>query len=177
MKGWSKKALDILKGIAPLAASAVGGPFAGAAMSILAKTLGVDEDKVEDYILSASPDQLLELKKAEMELDRWREEAGIRKEELAVQDRQSARQLAMEKGIFAQVSLAFGYTLGYFGALYVFIFGHADISAELTGMVNTLIGALGAAQLQILNFFFGSSKGSKDKQDALISIKAASEGG
>lgn len=168
MKNFGKKAMDILKGIAPLAASAVGGPFAGAAMSILAKTLGVDEDKVEDYILSASPDQLLELKKAELELDRWREEAGIRKEELAVQDRQSARQLAMEKGILAQVVLSVGYTVGYFSIMFVFVFGGADVAQEELGMINTLIGALGAAQLSILNFWFGSSKGSKDKSEALM---------
>ena len=151
-----------------MAASAVGGPFAGAAMSIIAKTVGVDEDKVEDFILSASPDQLLELKKAEMELDRWREEAGIRKEELAVQDRQSARQLAMEKGILAQVVLSVGYTIGYFSIMFVFVFGGADVAQEEIGMINTLVGALGAAQLSILNFWFGSSKGSKDKSEALI---------
>ena len=168
MKNFGKKAMDILKGIAPLAASAVGGPFAGAAMSILAKTLGVDENQVEDYILSASPDQLLELKKAELELDRWREEAGIRKEELAVQDRQSARQLAMEKGILAQVVLSVGYTVGYFSIMFVFVFGGADVAQEELGMINTLIGALGAAQLSILNFWFGSSKGSKDKSEALM---------
>jgi hypothetical protein len=164
MKSFGKKALDILRGIAPLAASAVGGPFAGAAMSIIAKTVGVDEDKVE---------QLLELKKAEMELDRWREEAGIRKEELAVQDRQSARQLAMEKGLFAQIVLSVGYTIGYFSIMFLFVFGVARVDPEELGMVNTLIGALGAAQLQILNFFFGSSKGSKDKQDALIKAAGA----
>jgi hypothetical protein len=54
MKSFGKKAMDILKGIAPLAASAVGGPFAGAAMSILAKTLGVDEDKVGPRRISCS---------------------------------------------------------------------------------------------------------------------------
>ena len=168
MKNFGKKAMDILKGIAPLAASAVGGPFAGAAMSIIAKTVGVDDDKVEDFILSASPDQLLELRKAELELDRWREEAGIRVEELAVQDRQSARQLAMEKGILAQVVLSVGYTVGYFSIMFVFVFGGADVAQEELGMINTLIGALGAAQLSILNFWFGSSKGSKDKSEALM---------
>jgi hypothetical protein len=117
---------------------------------------------------------LLELKKAEMELDRWREEAGIRKEELAVQDRQSARQLAMEKGILAQVVLSVGYTIGYFSIMFVFVFGGADVAQEEIGMINTLVGALGAAQLSILNFWFGSSKGSKDKSDALMKAAGSS---
>jgi hypothetical protein len=82
--------------------------------------------------------------------------------------------MAMERGIFAQVVLSVGYTIGYFGCIFVFIFGGANVEAELTGMVNTLIGALGAAQLQVLNFWFGSSKGSKDKTAALT--KAANGG-
>jgi hypothetical protein len=174
MKAFGKKALAILRGVAPLAASAIGGPFAGPAMAILSQFTGTDEDHVEDFILSASPEQLLELKKAEIELDRWREEAGIRRDEMEVQDRESARDLAKEKGITVQATLSALYTLGYFGTLYVFISGKAAVSVDMVGMVQTLIGALGAAQLQILNFWFGSSRGSKDKTAALV--KAANGG-
>lgn len=171
---WGKKALDILKGIAPTAAAALGGPYAGPVLAILSGVLDVKPDKVEDYVLSASPDQLLALKQAEIELERWREEAGIRKEELMVQDRQSARQMAVERGIYAQVVLSVGYTIGYFSIMFTFVFGGANVDPEELGMVNTLIGALGAAQLQLLNFWFGSSKGSKDKQDALIKAAGSS---
>ena len=174
MKSFGKKALSILKGIAPLAASAIGGPFAGPAMAILSQFTGTDEDHVEDFILSASPDQLLQLKLAETELDRWREEAGIRRDEMEVQDRDSARQLAKDKGIVVQAVLSALYTLGYFGTLFVFITGKASVPPDMVGMVTTLIGALGAAQLQILNFWFGSSRGSKDKTAALV--KAANGG-
>jgi len=168
LKAFGKKALSILKGVAPLAASAIGGPFAGPAMSIIASTLGIGEDKVEDYILSGNPDQLLELKKADMEFQRWMRDADIREDQLHAEDRDSARDLAKDKGIKVQATLSGLYTLGYFGTLYVFISGAAAVDAAMVGMVQTLIGALGAAQLQILNFWFGSSRGSKDKTEALV---------
>jgi len=91
-----------------------------------------------------------------------------------VQDRDSARQLAKDKGIVVQAVLSALYTLGYFGTLFVFITGKASVPPDMVGMVTTLIGALGAAQLQILNFWFGSSRGSKDKTAALV--KAANGG-
>jgi hypothetical protein len=168
MKKFGRKALSILKGIAPLAASAMGGPYAGAAMSILAKNLGVTEDKVEEYILSASPDQLLQLKLAEIELDRWREEAGIRKDEIAAKDRESARDLAKTRGVAIQASLSVLYTVGYFLTLFLFISGWAAVKPDYKEMVMVLIGALASPQLQILNFWFGSSQGSASKTDMLV---------
>ena len=48
--------------------------------------------------------------------------------------------------------------------------GWTNIDEGMSGMVTTLIGALGAAQLQILNFFFGSSRGSKEKTEMLTDM-------
>ena len=47
------------------------------------------------------------------------------------------------------------------------VFGWANVSVEYQDMTMTLIGALAAPQLQILNFWFGSSKGSGDKTSLL----------
>lgn len=169
-----KSALDIIKGIAPVAASAFGGPFAGAAMSIIAKQLGVKENEVEDYVLSANPDQLLQLKQAEIEFERWREEAGIRREELIVEDRKDARTLAKEKGVMVQAILSAAYTIGYFGTLWTVMNGGINVDPEYNGLVQTLLGALGAAQLQVLNFWFGSSRGSAEKTQILANGKGNS---
>jgi hypothetical protein len=110
---------------------------------------------------------LKELKVAEMEFQKHMADLGVRLEELEVEDRGGARQLATEKGIKVQASLSGLYTAGYFGTLGVFIMGWTNIEPSMSGMVVTLIGALGAAQLQILNFWFGSSRGSKEKTEAL----------
>lgn len=167
MKKFGKAALSILKGIAPLAASAIGGPFAGPALAILSQTLGIKDNEVEDYILSASPDQLLELKKADMQFKQWMRDADIREEQLNIEDRSSARQLARDRGQSIQAMLSVAYTVGYFLTLASFVFGWANVSVEYQDMTMTLIGALAAPQLQILNFWFGSSKGSGDKTSLL----------
>lgn len=172
LKKFGKKALAILKGVAPLAASAIGGPFAGPALAIISKAVGISENKVEDFILAASPDQLLELKKAEIELDRWREEAGIRIEELQAQDRDSARELASSRGIIVQATLSAVFILGYFGMIYLFFTNLTleNMSDFSKGQVGILIGVMTAAVPQILGFWFGSSRGSKEKTDVLATV-------
>ena len=158
----------LIGGIAPTIGTALGGPLGGVAMKFLAdKFTGGDTGKVEDFLLSANPDQLKELKVAEMEFQKHMADLGVRLEELEVEDRGGARQLATEKGIKVQASLSGLYTAGYFGTLGVFIMGWTNIEPSMSGMVVTLIGALVAAQLQILNFCFGSSRGSKEKTEAL----------
>jgi hypothetical protein len=166
------KALKGLVGmVAPTIGTALGGPLGGVAMKFLAdKFTDGDTGEVEDYLLSANPEQLANLKQANLEFEKHMADLGVRLEELEVQDRQGARDLAKEKGIKVQAGLSGLYTVGYFATLSAFILGWASVSAEMHGMVQTLIGALGAAQLQILNFWFGSSRGSKDKTDAMTKM-------
>jgi hypothetical protein len=161
----------LIGGIAPTIGTAIGGPLGGVAMKFLAdKFTEGDTGKVEDFLLSASPDDLKQLKTAEMEFQKHMADLGVRLEELEIEDRESARQLAIEKGIKVQAGLSLAYTAGYFGTLATFILGWAEPSADTQGMITTLIGALGAAQISILQFWFGSSRGSKEKTEALTSI-------
>jgi len=67
-----------------------------------------------------------------------------------------------------QITLSIVYTVGYFGTLASFIFGWAEVAPEYRDMTITLIGALAAPQIQILNFWFGSSAGSKAKTEAIV---------
>jgi len=162
----------LLGGVAPTIGTALGGPLGGVAMKFLAdRFTDGDTGKVEDYLLSASPDALKDLKTADMEFRKHMADLGVRLEEIASEDRSDARLLAREKGLFIQGLMAMVYTAGYFGTLGVFIMGWVAVPTDYIGMVNTLIGALGAAQLQILNFFFGSSRGSKEKTELLLAGK------
>lgn len=161
----------LLSGIAPTIGTALGGPMGGVAMKFLAdKFTDGDTGKVEDFLLSSSPATLKELKVADMEFRKHMADLGVKLEEMYVQDRASARNLAVEKGIKVQAGLSLGYTIGYFGTLGTFIMGWTNIEPSMSGMVTTLIGALGAAQLQVLNFWFGSSRGSKDKSEILTEL-------
>ena len=164
---------SVVGSVAPTIATALGGPFAGVAMKFLAERLGVeDTGKVEEFLAAASenPGSLMELKRMEREFEQFMVEADIKLYELDVRDRESARDMASQKGILIQAILSGAYTVGYFATLWTVMAGGINVEPEYNGLVQTLLGALGAAQLQVLNFWFGSSRGSKDKTEAMTRL-------
>ncbi len=170
------KILEILGGIAPTIATALGGPLAGVATKALATKLldrpDAAEEEVAAAILGAAPQDLLKLKEAEAELERYLVEAGIELEKVAAGDRDSARnrQIATKDrvpGVLAGVIL-----IGYFAVLaYLIKYGLPTASEEILAL---LIGALTAGLTQVLNFYFGSSAGSKNKDQLIERLKARS---
>lgn len=155
--------------IAPTIGTALGGPMGGVAMKFLAdRFTGGDTGKVEDYLLSASPEQLKDLKLADMEFKKEMAELGVRLEELHVGDRANARDMAIKRGLHAQVALSALYTVGYFGTLALLIMGWAEVPEHMEDLVKVLLGGLAGPQLSIVQFWFGSSRGSKDKSEALL---------
>lgn len=171
LKRIGKKAFSILKGLAPTIATAVGGPFGGIAAGILAEALGVKPNEVEDFILAASPEDLLKLKLAEENTKKWMREADIKEDQLEYQDRADARQLARERGVQMQAALSAVFIFGYFVIVFFLVkYGLPTHLGEFTkGVIVTLMGVLTAAIPQILSFWFGSSRGSKEKTDVMAS--------
>lgn len=162
---------DIIGKVAPVVGTALGGPFGGIAGSIVAKALGVDTADQAIEALKTNPEALLKLKVAELELKKFMREANIRESELDVQDRASARALAVAKGMTPQVLLSTIYTGGYFGVLLGVMAGDLTIPSGSEGAIfSTIIGVMTAAQVQIMNFWFGSSIGSKEKSAHLASV-------
>lgn len=170
------KILQILGGIAPTIATALGGPLAGVATKALAAKLldrpDASSEEVEAAILGASPNDLLKLKEAEADLERHLIDAGIELEQIAAGDRDSARkrQAALKDrvpGILAALVL-----IGFFSVIaYLLKYGLPPASAEILAL---LIGGLSVGFTQILNYYFGSSAGSKNKDVMIERIKAAS---
>lgn len=158
----------LLKSVAPTIATAVGGPMGGIAMKFLAdKFTDGDTGKVEDYLLSADPQDLKELKTADMEFRKHMKELDIDLERIHAGDRDSARKLAMSQGTKPQIVMSLVYSASYFVVLYLFISGRVQVMDGLKELVGTLLGVLTTLQVQISNFWFGSSAGSKHKTDAL----------
>ncbi|MDE4175786.1 hypothetical protein PXK01_16610 [Phaeobacter sp. PT47_59] len=167
------KILNILGGIAPTIATALGGPLAGVATKALASKLldrpDATEEEVEAAILGAAPQDLLKLKEADADLERHLIDAGIELEKVAANDRDSARnrQIATKDrvpGLLAAVIL-----IGYFSVLaYLITYGLPAASEQILAL---LIGALTAGLTQVLNFYFGSSVGSKNKDAVIAGMK------
>jgi hypothetical protein len=158
----------LIGSLAPTIGAALGGPMGGVAMKFLAdRFTGGDTGKVEDFLLSADPKTLKELKVAELSFAKSMRELDIDVERIAQADRASARDMAKARGFVPQIIMSSLYSAGYFAVLWAFMGGFLEVQDAHTSMFNGLLGVLSAAQIQIINFWFGSSAGSKSKSDAM----------
>ena len=157
--------MDWLKQIAPTIATCLGGPLAGLAVTAISKALGVDEDKVQDTINEGklNADQIVAIKQAEIELEKSAQELGLNFEQLAVQDRASARDLQKETKSIVPPVLSVLVTIGFFGILIGLMSGRIVTSDALMLM----LGSLGTAWTGIIAFYFGSSASSQAKDQMI----------
>lgn len=165
---------DILKAIAPTVATVLGGPFAGMAVSILADKMGVKDatqEKIKDMLTAGNltGEQLVAIKQAEIALKVKLEELKIRPEEIAAQDRASARYMQAQTKSEIPGFLAILITVGFFGILIGMMTGLLKATGNTEALL-IMLGALGAAWGAVVNFYYGSSAGSEAK-NALLSEK------
>lgn len=162
----SKDWVDTLSAVAPALASALGGPLAGLAVGMATKALGNTEGSESELaaaIATGDPDVLVKLKEANHQFELELKRLDVELEKVNAGDRDSARTLAINQGLKPQLVLSTIYTVGFVWLLWALFAGQAEVPKEHLGLANVLIGMLGAGQTQILNFFFGSSSGSKEK--------------
>ena len=155
-----------LGAVAPTIATALGGPLAGIAVGMATKALGLesgDEGALAAAVASGDPNVLVKLKEVEAQFKLEMKRLDISLEELNTKDRDSARNLAIAKGVLPQVILSAIYTVGYFWMMVELVSGTIKIAEGTENLVLPLIGIMSAAQIQIMNFWFGSSAGSKSK--------------
>ena len=158
----------VLSKVAPAIATGLGGPMAGVAVSMATKALGVengDEGALAAAVASADPHVLVQLKQVDNEFRLEIKRMGLTLEQISADDRKSAREMAVATSLTPQIILAAVYTVGYFGMIYALFTGKVDISSEQMQIAGPLIGVMTAAQVQIMNFFYGSSAGSKQKNN------------
>ena len=162
---------SIIRTVAPTIGAALGGPASGMAVKFLAETLLGDADasekQVADFVTGASHEQLVSLKQLDQEFAIRMRQLDIDVFQLEISDRQNARQL-FRVNIWPQIVLSALFILGYFMVMGLLVY-HSDleINDRVFGILNTVIGVLTAAIPMILQFWFGSSQGSKEKTSAL----------
>ena len=159
----------LLGQLAPTIATALGGPLAGVAVKTLSNALFGHEDATEDQIseamASATPDQLAAIKKIDADFKVQMKSLDIDLERISAGDRDSARQMQRETKDWVPKVLAIVITLGFFGILiWMLLKGMPQTGTEALLM---MLGALGTAWTGVVNFYYGSSAGSKAKTDAL----------
>jgi hypothetical protein len=159
----------LLGQVAPTIATALGGPLAGVAVKTLSNVLlgheNGSEDDVKSSLAIASPDQLAALKKIDADFKVQMKELDIDLERIAAGDRDSARKMQTETKDWVPKLLAIVITLGFFGILvWMLVQGMPQTGTEALLM---MLGALGTAWTGVVNFYYGSSAGSKAKNDIL----------
>jgi hypothetical protein len=159
----------LLGQVAPTIATALGGPLAGVAVKALSGVLlgheNGSEDDVKAAMASASPDQLAALKKIDADFKVSMKELDIDLERIAAGDRDSARKMQTETKDWVPKLLAIVITFGFFGILvWMLVQGMPQTGTEALLM---MLGALGTAWTGVVNFYYGSSAGSKAKNDLL----------
>jgi hypothetical protein len=94
------KLKSLIGAVAPTIGTALGGPMGNAAMSMLADKLGVPNNKsaVEKAVAQASPEQLAEIKKAELAFEKQMKELEVDVFKLETEDIQNARKTLLKTG-------------------------------------------------------------------------------
>jgi len=166
--------MGTLKKLAPTVATALGGPLAGAAVTALGSVLGVSQptqDKIAQVFQDGqlTPDHLAEIRKLELQYQNDEKERGFRYVELQYKDVDSARNLAVQTKSSTPTILSYGILLGGGFMIASVMQGWAKVDSVLAG---TLIGYVVSEMKQVLQYWFGSSVGSKDKDDTLAAAVA-----
>jgi hypothetical protein len=156
--------INLLKSVAPGLATAVAGPLGGVAVKMIAEKLGV-ENTVEAVTQAVQADPEAAQKLAEIDLKQFEAEA---------KDRDSARQMqivAMQQEDLYAKHFIYNYAWFWSVGTTIYFFSVTFLQMPDGGrdFANIILGfLLGTAVATIISFFYGSSKSSKDKTDAMV---------
>ncbi len=140
--------------------------------------------KVVDVAASVTgtqvPEEMLAKLKADTELAHQFQvellQVDAELERLHLADRQDARARDLEvrklnagKNDRAD-AMILGAVVGLIACLVVLVFFRKDIPGEAVGIISTIAGIFGACLRDAFQFEFGSSRGSKQKDDALLKL-------
>lgn len=162
--------------IMPILGKAIQGNIGGAlhvAMEALGLPISDNEEKNKKVFNDAkerlTPDQILSLKKAEAEYKAKIKQMDLDLEQILSDDRNSARQ--REMALKDRTPKIIGYLImgGFFALLIgLMVF---DVPEKNSQVLNVMLGALGTMVTAVANYYFGSSSGSKSKDEKIAKMR------
>jgi len=153
---------NIVGAVAPTLGTAISGPLGGMAMGKIAEVLGVSNDQksVQQAIKNATPEQMMELKKAEQEFEAQMKKLDVDVFKLETEDKQNARSMFSKDWTARIIGIAvIGGFLGY-----IFLVTLQPPEQNSEALINLVLGYLGGLASAIISFYFGASNTS-DKKD------------
>lgn len=163
MSDFSDKLKQIVGAVAPTIATTLGGPLAGTAVASLLKVFNVTNTQdLEKAVATASPEQLVELKRLDLEF-----------EKLDYEDRASARRMQevalMQDDKFSKRFVyIFATAWSVFAICYLAAITFWPVPEANVRFADTVVGfLLGTIIATIMQYFYGSSMGSKAKDERI----------
>jgi|TARA_R100001460_G_scaffold104203_1_gene149761 hypothetical protein len=146
---------NIVGAVAPTLGTAIGGPMGGMAANMIADVLGVpnDQKSIEQAIQNATPEQMIELKKAEQAFEVQMKELDVDVFALETQDKQNARSMFSKDWTARIIGL---FTIGGFLG-YIFLVTLQPPEQNSEALINLVLGYLGGLASAIISFYFGAS--------------------
>lgn len=170
---WTK----ILGTVAPWLGTAIGGPLGGLAVTAAANALSLTDkttDAIKQAISGATPEQMLALKTADQAFSLQMQALGFKQvadlEALAAGDRKDARVMQTATRSWVPAALSVLITLGFLALLTGMMSG--ILHAEDNQAMLIMLGALGVAFGQVMNFWLGSTAESGRKTEIIAKAPA-----
>jgi len=150
---------NIIGSVAPTLGTALGGPLGGMAGDVISKILGVDNNpaSLEKAIAAATPEQLMEIKKAEKDFEAKMKELDVDLYKLETQEKQDARKTFSKDWTARIIGIAM--VGGFLGYIFLVTLQPPEQNSE--ALINLVLGYLGGLASAVISFYFGAS----NKQD------------
>ena len=188
---WKNIAANV-SAVAPGIGAAIGGPagsIVGLGVKAICDFFDVDSTakdaaaQVEVALNQMNPEQAVALKKNDQDFQVSMEEIGVKVFEMEVKDRDSARGREKEVGSRETAMLAYMAVLSFVAVvgivLWAILFGRGMEAIGVLGgsLIGSIVTLLSQKVEQVFGYFFGSSKGSNIKNNALFAGLPGSLGG
>ena len=150
---------NIVGAVAPTLGTALGGPFGGMAGDVISKVLGVENNpkSIEQALANATPEQLIEIKKAEKEFEAKMKELDVDLYKLETAEKQHARGMFSKDWTARIIGIAM--VGGFLGYIFLVTLQPPEQNSE--ALINLVLGYLGGLASAVISFYFGAS----NKQD------------
>ena len=151
---------NLLGAVAPTLGTALGGPMGGMAANMISEVLGVPNNPkaIEKGIADAKPEQLAEIKKAELSFEAEMKKLEVDVFALEAQEKQDARR-HFSKDWTARI-IGVGIIGGFLGYIFLVTLQPPEQNSE--ALINLVLGYLGGLASAIISFYFGASNSTKD---------------
>lgn len=149
----------IVGAVAPTLGTALGGPLGGTAAKVIAGVLGCESDErsIDKAIQNATPEQLAEIKKAELEFEAKMKEMDVDLFALETQDKQDARKHFSKDWTSRLIAITM---VGFF-CTYIAMITIMPPEQNSMELINLVLGYMGGLVSAVISFYFGASQ----KQD------------